>query len=91
MRLSGKNMHFTLGDFKLKANKVTLSITDNTAVNKSNGVPDDSVAGDVEASGEIELTTNQFKVLSKAAKQAGSCVDCQPLTACSSVKQTKTS
>ncbi|MGF1717811.1 DUF2597 family protein [Photobacterium chitinilyticum] len=72
MRLSGKNMHFTLGDFKLKANKVTLSITDNTAVNKSNGVPDDSVAGDVEASGEIELTTNQFKVLSKAAKQAGS-------------------
>ena len=40
MRISGKNMHFTLGDIKLKAQKVTLSITDNSAVNKTGGVPD---------------------------------------------------
>ncbi|HIF9091457.1 TPA: phage protein [Photobacterium damselae] len=72
MRLSGKNMHFTLGDIMLQAQKVTLSITDNSAVNKTSGVPDGYVDGDVEASGEIELATAQFKLLSKAAKNAGS-------------------
>ncbi|WP_419237927.1 phage protein [Photobacterium leiognathi subsp. mandapamensis] len=72
MRLSGKNMHFTLGDTKLKANKVTLSITDNSGVNKTNGVPDGYVDGDVEASGEIELTTAQFNLLSKVARNSGS-------------------
>ncbi|MCR9686223.1 DUF2597 family protein [Vibrio antiquarius] len=72
MRISGKNMHFSLGDYKLKAQKITLSITDNSAVNKTSGVPDGYVDGDVEASGEMELTTQQFNLLSKAAKQAGS-------------------
>jgi hypothetical protein len=72
MRISGKNMHFTLGDIKLKAQKNTLSITDNSATNKTNGVPDGYVDGDVEASGEMELTTAQFNLLSKAAKNAGS-------------------
>ncbi|WP_029559269.1 phage protein [Vibrio parahaemolyticus] len=72
MRISGKNMHFSLGDYKLKASKVTLSITDNSAVNKTNGVPDGYVDGDVEASGEMELTTQQFNQLGKAAKKAGS-------------------
>ncbi|MEZ8483094.1 phage protein [Vibrio splendidus] len=72
MRISGKNMHFSMGDYKLKAQKVTLSITDNSAVNKTNGVPDGYVDGDVEASGEMELTTQQFNQLSKAAKRAGS-------------------
>ncbi|EJQ6596279.1 DUF2597 family protein [Vibrio parahaemolyticus] len=72
MRISGKNMHFSMGDYKLKAQKVTLSITDNSAVNKTSGVPDGYVDGDVEASGEMELTTQQFNQMSKAAKQAGS-------------------
>lgn len=72
MRISGKNMHFSLGDYKLKANKVTLSITDNSAVNKTGGVPDGYVDGDAEASGEMELTTQQFNIMSKAAKQASS-------------------
>ncbi|HBC3454404.1 TPA: DUF2597 family protein [Vibrio parahaemolyticus] len=72
MRISGKNMHFSLGDYKLKASKVTLSITDNSAVQKDYGVPNGYTDGDVEASGEIELTTQQFNILSKAAKDAGS-------------------
>ncbi len=38
MRISGKNMHFSLGDYKLKASKVTLSITDNSAVQKKTTV-----------------------------------------------------
>ena len=72
MRISGKNMHFSMGDYKLKAQKVSLSITDNSAVNKTSGVPDGYVDGDVEASGEMELTTQQFNQLSKAARGAGS-------------------
>ena len=72
MRISGKNMHFLLGDFKLKAQKVTLSITDNSTVHKDGGVPNGYVDGDVEASGEMELTTQQFNLLSIAAKKAGS-------------------
>ncbi|EDP59445.1 phage protein [Vibrio sp. AND4] len=72
MRISGKNMHFSMGDYKLKAQKVTLSITDNSAVNKTSGVPDGYVDGDVDASGEMELNTQQFNQLSKAAKRAGS-------------------
>ncbi|EGU9320212.1 phage protein [Vibrio parahaemolyticus] len=72
MRISGKSMHFSMGDYKLKAQKVTLSITDSSAVNKTSGVPDGYVDGDVEASGEMELTKQQFNQLSKAAKQAGS-------------------
>ncbi|MFL7038275.1 phage protein [Vibrio lentus] len=72
MRISGKNMHFSMGDYKLKAQKVSLSITDNSEVNKTSGVPDGYVDGDVEASGEMELTTQQFNQVSKAAKQAGS-------------------
>ena len=30
MRISGKNMHFSMGDYKLTAQKVTLSIEDNS-------------------------------------------------------------
>ena len=69
MRISGKNMHFSMGDYKLKAQKVSLSITDNSAVNKTSGVPDGYVDGDVEASGEMELTTQQFNQVSKAAEE----------------------
>ncbi|UTM59216.1 DUF2597 family protein [Photobacterium sp. CCB-ST2H9] len=71
MRISGKNMRFNLGDIRLSAQKFTLSITDNSAVSKTNGVPDGYVDGDVEASGEMELTTSQFNLLNKAAANAG--------------------
>lgn len=71
MRISGKNLRFTLGDLKITAQKFTLSITDNSATVKDNGVPNGYVDGDVEASGEIELTTTQFNVLMEAAKEAG--------------------
>ncbi|WP_325891103.1 phage protein [Grimontia sp. NTOU-MAR1] len=72
MRISGKNLKFMMGDLKLQAQKWTLSITDNSAVTKTNGVPDDYVDGDVDASGELELVTSQFNLLMLAAKQAGS-------------------
>ncbi|MEI8607943.1 phage protein [Enterovibrio norvegicus] len=70
-RISGMNLRFTIGDMKLKANKFTLDITDNSAVVKTNGIPDGSVDGDVEASGEMEFTTSQFNLLVKVAKRFG--------------------
>lgn len=70
--ISGKNLRFTLGDLKIVANKWTLDITDNSSIVKSNGVPDGFADGDVEASGEIELTTANFNLVMKAAKDAGS-------------------
>lgn len=91
MRISGKNMHFSLGDYKLKAQKVTLSITDNSAINKTSGVPDGYVDGDVEASGEMELTTQQFNLLGKAAKQAALGEECLILTRCSTARLIKMS
>ncbi|AOY11840.1 MULTISPECIES: phage protein [unclassified Salinivibrio] len=69
--ISGKNLRFNIGDLKIVASKWTCSITDNSATNKSNGVPDGWVEGDVEASGEIELTTTNFNLLMKAAENAG--------------------
>ncbi|MGD8170071.1 phage protein [Vibrio sp. TRT 21S02] len=72
MRISGKNLKFTLNDLKISAQKWTVSITDNSAVTKTNGVPDGFVEGDVEASGELELITSQFNLLMKAAAGAGS-------------------
>ncbi len=72
MRISGKNLKFMLADMKLNAQKWSVSITDNSAVTKTNGVPDSYVDGDVEAAGELELVTSQFNLLMKAAKKAGS-------------------
>ena len=65
-------MRFTLGDMKLRAAKFTLDITDNSATVYTCGIPDDSVDGSVEASGEMELNTSQFNLLIKLAKAAGS-------------------
>ncbi len=56
MRISGKNMHFSMGDYKLTAQKVTLSIEDNSAVNKTNGVPDGYVVLTAELSSIDSVT-----------------------------------
>ena len=71
-KLSGMNMRFTLGDMKLKAAKFTLNITDNSATVFTVGIPDGWVDGSVEASGEMELNTSQFKLITKLAANAGS-------------------
>ena len=50
----------------------TLNITDNSAVSQTSGVPDGYVDGDVSASGEISVNASNFKLISNAAKKAGS-------------------
>ncbi len=71
-RIGGKNFDVNLGDLQLHIENITLDITDNTAVAKSRGVPDGYVDGDVSASGEMELDTNNFNLLIEAARSAGS-------------------
>lgn len=52
--------------------KASLSITDDSAVAQTRGIPDGYVDGDVAAECEFELDTKNFKLLVDAAKRAGS-------------------
>lgn len=71
MRLSGMNFNVNLGDIMIHVDTATLSITDNSAVSQTGGVPDGFVDGDVSASGELNVNASQFSLISDAAKSAG--------------------
>ncbi|WP_372942754.1 phage protein [Shewanella sp.] len=72
MRLSGMNFNVNMGDIMVQVDTATLSITDNSAVSQTGGVPDGYVDGDVSASGELNVNASNFKLISNAAKAAGS-------------------
>lgn len=72
MRLSGMNFKVNMGDIMLHVDTATLTISDNSAVSQTSGVPDGHVDGDVAANGELSLNASQFKLISQAAKSAGS-------------------
>ena len=71
MRLSGMNFNVNLGDIMIHVDTATLSITDNSAVSQTSGVPDGYVDGDVAANGELNVNASQFALISAAAKKAG--------------------
>lgn len=71
-RISGMSFDFYLGLIPVHAESVSLTITDNTAVAQTRGIPDGYVSGDVGADGEIELDEKNFKKISLAATAAGS-------------------
>ncbi|OLF56560.1 phage protein [Pseudomonas chlororaphis] len=71
-KIGGMNFDINLGDLKVHVETATLDITDNSAVALTRGVPDGFVAGDVAASGEMELDTTNFNLLIEAAGRAGS-------------------
>lgn len=71
MRLSGMNFNVNLGDIMIHVDTATLSITDNSAVSQTSGVPDGYVDGDVSANGELNVNASQFALISAAAKSAG--------------------
>ncbi len=77
-KISGMNFDINVGDLKLHVETATLDITDNSAVAQTRGVPDGWVAGDVAASGELELDTTNFNLLIEAAKAAGSFRELEP-------------
>lgn len=71
-RIGGKNFDINLGDLLIHVESATLDITDNTAVAQDKGVPNGFVEGDVTASGELEVDTQNFNLIVQAAGQAGS-------------------
>ena len=81
MRLSGMNFNVTMGDTMIHVDTCTLTITDNSAVSQTSGVPDGYVDGDVAASGEFELDSVNLGLLFQAANRAGSFRKLEPFDA----------
>ena len=71
-RISGQSIDFNIEGDLVHVEKVSLSITDNTGVAQTNGVPDGYVNGDVSAEGELELSTKYLNVITAKARSAGS-------------------
>ncbi|NME02470.1 phage protein [Aeromonas sp. DNRA1] len=71
-RISGQNFDIELMNTMVHVEKASLTITDNSAVAQTRGIPDGYVDGDVSAECEFELDAKNFKLLSNAAKRAGS-------------------
>lgn len=71
-RISGQSIDFNIDGDLVHVEKVSLSITDNTGVAQTNGVPDGYVPGDVSAEGELELSTKYLNVITAKARSAGS-------------------
>ncbi|TCJ98828.1 uncharacterized protein DUF2597 [Volucribacter psittacicida] len=71
-RISGMSFDFYVFGAPVHAESVSLSITDNSTVAQTRGIPDGWVSGDVTAEGEIELDAKNFQKLTLAAATAGS-------------------
>ncbi|GAA0462978.1 DUF2597 family protein [Aeromonas salmonicida] len=71
-RISGQSFDTTLMGTMVHIEKASLSITDNSAVAQTRGIPDGFIDGDVSAECEFELDAKNFTLLSDAAKRAGS-------------------
>ncbi|WP_237387922.1 DUF2597 family protein [Xenorhabdus sp. Sc-CR9] len=78
-RISGQSVDFNMDGDLVHAEKVNLSITDNTAVAQTQGVPDGYISGDVAAEGEIELSTKYLDIVTAKARAAGSWRGIQPV------------
>ncbi|MCC8380191.1 tail protein [Xenorhabdus stockiae] len=78
-RISGQSVDFNMDGDLVHAEKVNLSITDNTAAAQTQGVPDGYIAGDVAAEGEIELSTKYLEIVTAKARSAGSWRGIQPV------------
>jgi hypothetical protein len=71
-RISGQSFDVELMGTMVHIEKASLSITDNSAVAQTRGIPDGYIDGDVAAELEFEFDAKNFKLLSDAAKRAGS-------------------
>lgn len=63
----------------VQADSATVSITDNSAAAKTNGVPDGDLRGSVEASGTIVFASKYFKLIKAKAQSFGSYRDIPPV------------
>lgn len=71
-RINAKSFDISLDGTVVNVESASVSITDNSAVVKTNGVPDGHVKGGVEASGSLVFTSKYFKVLKDKATAYGS-------------------
>ncbi|WP_445375343.1 phage protein [Photorhabdus tasmaniensis] len=78
-RISGQSVDFNMDGDLVHAEKVNLSITDNTAAAQTQGVPDGYISGDVAAEGEIELSTKYLEIVTAKARTVGSWRSIQPV------------
>ncbi len=78
MRLTGKDFDVMIGDFLVRVESFSASITDNRKVIKENGIPVDYANGDVDCSGEVELSIKNFNLINAAAAAAGSWRELEP-------------
>ena len=71
-RISGQSFDIELLGTMVHVEKASLTITDSSAVAQTRGIPDGFVDGEVSAECEFELDAKNFKLLSDAARRAGS-------------------
>ena len=88
-RVSNSSLNFTLGDFRLTAEKASISIEDGRKAVKDGGVPNGYVDGEVGASGEIEIDAAALAILAEEAKRKGSWQDIEPVDLMFYAKGTK--
>lgn len=77
--ISGMSFDFHMLGMPIHSESINLSITDNSAVAQTRGVPDGYVDGDVSAEGEITVDERNFKKFEAVARAAGSYRD-MPVT-----------
>ena len=71
-KLSGRDVHTRVGDLAVTFEEITLSIEDGSIPAMSRGRPNGYLRGEVKASGEIVLDTDNLALMIEAAKSAGS-------------------
>jgi hypothetical protein len=88
-RVSSSSFSFTLGDFRLIAEKASLAIEDARKPVKDAGVPNGYVPGEVGASGDIEVDAASMSILAEEAKRKGSWQEIEPVDLLFYAKGTK--
>lgn len=71
-RISGQSFDTELLGENVHVEKMSVSITDNSAVAQTRGIPDGFIDGDVACEVELEIATKYLGTVVNAAKSAGS-------------------
>jgi hypothetical protein len=88
-RVSSSSFAFSMGDFRLIAEKASISIEDGRKAVKDGGIPNGYVDGEVGASGEIEIDAAALSIISEEAKTKGSWQEIEPVDLLFYAKGTK--
>ncbi|AYN26545.1 DUF2597 family protein [Buttiauxella sp. 3AFRM03] len=70
--ISGMSFDVDMQGTTIHVETISLSITDNTQVSKTRGIPDGYTDGDVEGEGELELDSVNILKIQDKARSAGS-------------------